>query len=65
MPNNCSPRWLIQGYNSGSYLSAILADESKLKWCRQQHKAIYYYSKADAQDDIHLLGINAVPVIIL
>lgn len=65
MPNNCSSRWLIQDYNSGSYLSAILEGGNTLKWCRQQHKAIYYYSKADAQDDIHLLGINAVPVIIL
>lgn len=65
MPNDCRYRWLIQDYNSGSYLSAILAGGSKLKWCRQQHKAIYYYSKADAKDDIHLLGINAIPVIIL
>lgn len=54
--------WLIQEYNSGLYLSAILNGGATLRWCRQPYRAIYYYSKIDASEDIESLGINAIPV---
>lgn len=62
MPNDCRELWLIQEYNSGSYLHAILNGGDTLQWCRQSHRAIYYYSKIDASVEIESLGVNAVPV---
>lgn len=62
MPNDCRELWLIQKYNSGSYLSTILNGGNVLRWCRQPYRAIYYYSKIDASFEIESLGINAVPV---
>lgn len=62
MPNDCRDLWLIQEYNSGSYLSTILNGGATLKLNIHPSKGLYYKTRDDATIEIMSLGINAVAV---